>query len=150
MVNKILPNEIIVHIFDFCQCELLIQLLPDNGFSEFHKCIRFILDKRARNYWNNIQIAYVEKIMKAFMEQHMMNAVFYKPNDPLTFFFDDWHDSDTKIYCSLVSTKIDNVLSLINREKDYLKEKHRDINVLECRPYIFNRYLMASLSYNAS
>ena len=76
MKCQILPNEIIDNILQFCDCELLIQLLGDNHFSHFHKGIRFNLDNRALTYWNSIQLNYVEKIMKPVMEQHMMNIFF--------------------------------------------------------------------------
>ena len=154
MKCQILPNEIIDNILQFCDCELLIQLLGDNHFSHFHKGIRFNLDNRALTYWNSIQLNYVEKIMKPVMEQHMMNIFFagskYEMNNTRTNFLNEWHESDIKIYSSLESTRIDTVLSLINHEKQCLKEKYADMEELDGRPYIFNRYLMASLFHIAS
>lgn len=156
MDSQILPNEIIDNILQFCECQLLIQLLGDNHFSHFHKFIRFNLDNRARTYWNSIEVNYIEKIMKRTMEQHMMNIFFagfkYEMNNTRTNFLNEWHESDIKIYSSLGSTRIDTVLSLINNEKQYLKEKYADMEELNLdgRPYIFNRYLMASLFHIAS
>ncbi|MGI9554785.1 MAG: hypothetical protein ACR2M6_02320 [Vampirovibrionia bacterium] len=154
MKCQILPNEIIDNILQFCDCELLIQLLGDNHFSHFHKGIRFNLDNRALTYWNSIQLNYVEKIMKPMMEQHMMNVFFagskYEMNNTRSNFLNEWHESDIKIYSSLESTRIDTVLSLINHEKQCLKEKYADMEELDGRPYIFNRYLMASLFHIAS
>lgn len=154
MKCQILPNEIIDNILQFCDCELLIQLLGDNHFSHFHKGIRFNLDNRALTYWKSIQLNYVEKIMKPVMEQHMMNLFFagskYEMNNTRSNFLNEWHESDIKIYSSLESTRIDTVLSLINHEKQCLKEKYADMEELDGRPYIFNRYLMASLFHIAS
>ena len=154
MKCKILPNEIIDNILQFCESDMLIQLLGNNHFSEFHRVIRFTLDDRARTYWNSIQLKYIEKLMKPTMEQHMMNIFFagfkYEMNNTRSNFLEDWHDSDVIIYSSLGSTRIDSVLSLINREKQRLKEKYADMKELDVRPYIFNRYLMASFFHIAS
>ena len=76
-----LPNEMIEHIFYFCDDAILVQLNKTIDFRIFHKKIKSILETRANNYWNSIQINYIGSLMEPIMNRHRQNMYFGMCND---------------------------------------------------------------------
>ena len=136
-----LPNEMIEHIFYFCEEDILMQLNKTIDFRIFHKKIKSILETRAKNYWNSIHIDYIASLMEPIMNRHRENMYFGICND----FMDEWHESDVEFCCQLGKMKTQDAILYLKNERDRLGQKYPDHKDLEGRPYFLNRYLMMSI-----
>lgn len=145
----LLPLEMILKVFLLCDDNIIISLEHSPSFSFLHKDLNGILEKRTRSYWNKVYIKHIENVMRPMMEEHMMNIYFgsvkYRLTPERLKFQEEWHMSDIEIYSTLLDTRIDNVISTIEREKDRLKKKYNFNSDLDKRPFIFNRLLLVSL-----
>ena len=156
MKSILLPNEMIEHIFLFCDDITLIELQKSIYFEDFHKKIGIILETRVIHYWNKIQISYIASLMKPIMETHQKNLFFggiSTINDRSTSiiiserrkFMLEWHDSDAKLSSEMLNMNIQDVILYLKREKERLLKKYSNVKDLEGRPYFLNRFLMLSV-----
>ena len=140
-----LPNELLFKIFSFCDEVTLQSLRYNDNFQIFHKIIQYYLDNHAKNYWQEMQISHIGKIMQPQMERHFKNYLFGKlgMSQQRRAFLDDWYDSDDKIYGTLINTNIDSFFSKMKNEKKRLTEKYGMNNTVELVPrnFLFNRFL---------
>lgn len=140
-----LPNELLFKIFSFCDESTLQSLRYNRNFQIFHKIIQYYLDNHAKNYWQEMQISHIGKIMQPQMERHFKNYLFGElgMSQQRRAFLDDWYDSDDKIYGRLINTNIDSFFSKMKNEKKRLTEKYGLDNTVELLPrnFLFNRFL---------
>ena len=138
-------NKYVFKIFSFCDEVTLQSLRYNDNFQIFHKIIQYYLDNHAKNYWQEMQISHIGKIMQPQMERHFKNYLFGKlgMSQQRRAFLDDWYDSDDKIYGTLINSNIDSFFSKMKNEKKRLTEKYGMNNTVELVPrnFLFNRFL---------
>ena len=119
MNSRLLPNEMIEHIFLFCDDITLTQLQKSSCFKGFHKKIGIILETCTIKYWNSIQINYVASLMEPIMKTHQKNLFFGGVSsimkDERSKFMLEWHDSDAKLSSEMLTMKIQDVLLYFKR-----------------------------------
>ena len=149
MNSRLLPNEMIEHIFLFCDDVTLAHLKKSSCFKGFRKKIGIILETRTIQYWNSIQINYVASLMEPIMKTHQKNFFFggfkFNMTTDGNNFMKEWHNSDAKLSSEMLSMKIHDAILYLKRENERLSSKFPTFSELEGRPYFLNRYLMLSV-----
>jgi hypothetical protein len=147
-----LPPELWHIIFNYCDTESLEGLKLSPSFKSYHKNIDIYLDKRTREYWNDIQTSHMYNIMSNIMVAHttvLLERTYWVLIDETTNkILKDWYDSDVKIFNSMKQMKTDKVIRYFENQRIEFQKKYPGFTELISRPLIFNRLMLASFSRN--